>query len=63
MRLFGTLTGTITRFDRAEWLTPIFDRAFDAPAEAVTVAVTLYVPNPQATLYVPDPDATLESTA
>lgn len=32
MRLFGTVTGTTDRFDRAEWLTPVFDLAFGLPA-------------------------------
>lgn len=65
MRLFGTVTGTVTRFDRAEWLTPIFDLALGAAVvvEVITVTVILYVPNADATAYVPNPNAILESTA
>lgn len=62
MRLFGKLTGTVDRYDRAEWLTPIFDRAFDAPAPIPTVAATVYGPYPNAFVYSPYPHGTVGGT-
>lgn len=63
MRLFGTVTGSIDRFDRAEWLTPIFDKAFGAPVvlDFPTIAATVYGPNASATVYGPNPVAMLEA--
>ena len=37
MRLFGKVDGTVDRYDRAGWLTPIFDLAFGAPSAAVQI--------------------------
>ena len=38
MRLFGTITGEVDRFDRADWMTPPFDLAWRA---SVTVSATV----------------------
>lgn len=36
MRLFGKIDNAINRFDRAQWLTPVFDLAFGSAAALPT---------------------------
>lgn len=62
MRLFGVVSGSVDRRDRAEWLTPVFDRAFATPSEVPTIAATVYGPNPNATVYGPNPNATIRGS-
>lgn len=59
-RVLPNPAGTFNAADRAMLLYLYHGLTLSSPAAPVTIAVTLYVPNPAATLYVPSPTASKE---